>query len=418
MSAEHPPEPSWTSVGVIGIDGRPLAADAAARLAGATFVAGGVRHLDAVALPAEAQRIVLGDVTTGLDALIAHQLGGGHAVVLASGDPGFFGIVRLLRERAVPIDVYPAVSSVAALCARAGVRWDDALVVSAHGRGEVGLRRAVNACRALPKVVVLTAPGHGPAELGAALSHFSRNLVIGEQLGTAAESVTTCRPSEAAARSWAEPNAVLVLADPSREKGWAFPPRQTPAGWALDEGTFEHRDGMITKSEVRALALSKLGPGVGDLIWDIGAGSGSVAVECARFGAAVDAVDIDPEQTERIRRNAAAHGVAVHAVTGSAPEVFGHLADPDAVFIGGGGADIIAIVEACTERGPRSIVVALAALERVGPVSQTLRSAGYETGGVQLSSARLASLPGDVTRLAATNPVVVVWGLAKQSETG
>jgi precorrin-6Y C5,15-methyltransferase (decarboxylating) len=292
------------------------------------------------------------------------------------------------------------------------VSWDDAVVVSAHGRGEVGLRRAINTCRALPKVAVLNAPGHGPAELGAALAHTDRRLVVGEHLGMPGESVTTCFPAEAAARSWSEPNVVLVLgaARSDDQRGWAHAPRQTPRVWALEESAFEHRDGMITKSEVRAVALAKLGPGGGDLIWDIGAGSGSVAIECARFGAAVDAIEADLAQAERIERNAATHRVQVRIVTGQAPEVLTELADPDAVFIGGGGADVTAIARACAARGPRTIVVALAALERVGPVSETLRESGYTTGGVQLSASRLATLPGDLTRLAATNPIVLVWG--------
>jgi precorrin-6Y C5,15-methyltransferase (decarboxylating) len=403
----HPP---FVTVAVIGLDGRALEPEAAARLSAATLVIGAARHLDSVPVPAAAQRIALGDVDAGLNVLSAHYGAGKNAVVLASGDPGFFGIVRLLRERAVPIDVFPAVSSIATLCARAGVRWDDAVVVSAHGRGDAGLRRAVNACRALQKVAVLTAPGHGPAELGAALNHFNRNIVVGERLGTPDEAVTTCRPYEAAGRTWAEPNAVLVLGVPSGQKGSTFPTRQSPSGWALEENDFEHRDGMITKSEVRAVALAKLSPGVGDLIWDIGAGSGSVAIECARFGAAVDAVEVDPAQIERIRRNATAHGVEVHVVSGRAPEACAHLADPDAVFVGGGGADLTAILQAVAKREPRSIVVTLAALERIGPVSQTLRDAGYETGGVQLSASRLATLPGDLTRLAATNPIVLLWG--------
>ena len=105
--------------------------------------------------------------------------------------------------------------------------------------------------------------------------------------------------------------------------------------------------------------------------------------------------------------------LTVHVVTGQAPDALAQLADPDAVFIGGGGAEVTTIVEAAAKRGPRSIVVALAALERVGPVTQTLRDAGYETGGVQLSASRLATLPGDLTRLAATNPIVLVWGAPK-----
>lgn len=167
---------------------------------------------------------------------------------------------------------------------------------------------------------------------------------------------------------------------------------------------------MVTKAEVRALVLARLAPGLGDLVWDIGCGSGSVAIECARFGAAVTAVDTDPAQVDRTARNAAAHQVPVHVVHGAAPDVLGELADPDAVFIGGGGTRIADIAEAAAARKPRVIVSALAAVERVGTLSSALRSNGYRADGVQLSVARLAALPGDATRLAAQNPVFVLWG--------
>jgi len=108
--------------------------------------------------------VTLGPLAPALDALAAHD---GDAVVLASGDPGFFGIVRALRERGLDCAVWPAVSSVALAFARARLPWDDAVVVSAHGRD---LRHAVNVCRAHLKVAVLTAPGQGPAEVGAALA--------------------------------------------------------------------------------------------------------------------------------------------------------------------------------------------------------------------------------------------------------
>ncbi|ETK37097.1 precorrin-6y C5,15-methyltransferase (decarboxylating) subunit CbiE, partial [Microbispora sp. ATCC PTA-5024] len=311
-------------VAVIGVDGRPLAPRAAALLAGATLVVGAARHLDALPVPGRAARHVLGDVTAGLEAIGRHE---GPAVVLASGDPGFFGIVRLLRERGLRVDVEPAVSSVAAAFARAGHSWDDAVVVSAHGREP---RRAVNACRALPKVAVLTAPGCGPAEIAGALGDLPRVLVVAERLGAPGERVTTCTPDEAAARTWADPNVLLVLAaDASPGRGWASMRRLTPSRWGLPEESYEHRDSMISKAEVRALALAHLGPGLGDLVWDLGCGSGSVAVECARFGAAVVAVDRDPAQCERARRNARDHGVELSVVRGDAPACLADLPDPD-----------------------------------------------------------------------------------------
>lgn len=387
---------------VVGMDGSALSPAAVEALAGATLVVGARRHLDAVPVPATARIVVLGDLSSGLDALAGHD---GNAVVLASGDPGFFGIVRALRERGLDATVLPAVSSVAQAFARAGLSWDDALVVSAHGRE---LRPAVNACRAHGKVAVLTAPGAGPTELAQTLDGVPRTLVVAERLGTAEERVVRCTPAEAAARTWHDPNVVLVLADDDvSARGWRWPASSVPDGWALPEDAFEHRDSMVTKVEVRAQALAVLAPRTGTLVWDIGAGSGSVAVECARFGAAVVAVDSDAEQCARIGRNAAANGVSVDVVHGEAPAVLATLAQPDAVFVGGGGPEVVAAVAA---RTPARVVAAVAALDRFGRTADALASAGYRVDGVQLQASRLARLPDGSHRLAATNPVLLVYG--------
>lgn len=403
---------SVPAVTAVGVDGGPLDAPAAAAVRAARVVLGGRRHLDAVAtlLPPGARRLELGGDLPGALATLGDELAtGGPAVVLASGDPGFFGIVRALTAALGPVRVLPAVSSVAQAFARAGVPWDDAVVVSAHGRDPA---RAVNACRRCPKVAVLTQPGFGPAELGAALRGQERRLVVAERLGTAAEQVRTVAPAEAAARHWEDPNVVLVV-DPAhahRVKGWVWPPRQTPTGWALDESAFTHRDGMITKQEVRAVALAWLGPGLGDLVWDVGAGSGSVAVECARLGAAVVAVDADPAQCGRVRTNAAAHGVPVEVAEGSAPAALAGLPDPDAVFVGGGGPRIPEIAHAAALRSRRAVVVALATVERVSPTQSALAAAGLRVTATLLQAARLTTL-SDGHRLAATNPVFLLRGV-------
>lgn len=397
---------------MITVVGTGTGAAPAESLAGAELVVGGRRHLEAAAVPADAERVVLGPLAPALDIIERHHDKGSRVVVLASGDPGFFGIVRVLAERfgAAALDVRPGVSSVAAAFARVGVPWDDAVVVSAHGRD---LRTAVNVCRAHPKVAVLTGPGAGPAELGAALPP-GRVLVVASDLGTGDERVERVTPAEAATRDWGSGVSVVLCLDESRALGGvrtvAGPP-PAPSRWALEEGEFAHRDSMITKFEVRALALARLGPRLGDLVWDVGAGSGSVAVECARLGAAVVAVEKAPDGVERIRANAAAHGVDVRVVHGSAPDALVELDDPDAVFVGGGGRELPGIVADCARRARRSVVVAMAALDRVPAVRAALTDAGLDCDGVLLQSSRLAPLPGDVTRLAATNPVFLLWGV-------
>ncbi|MGW2569330.1 precorrin-6y C5,15-methyltransferase (decarboxylating) subunit CbiE [Streptomyces sp. NPDC001537] len=383
-------------------------------VAGAELVVGGRRHLDSVRLPEGAERIVLGPLAPALDAMEEYVGKDRRVVVLASGDPGFFGIVRALAERfgAERLNVRPGVSSVATAFARLGLTWDDAVVVSAHGRDP---RTAVNVCRAHPKVAVLTGPGAGPAELGAALARTApgRVLVVASALGSDEERLERVSPAEAAGRDWGTAVSVVLCLDETRALG----PVRTlagaavrPAGWALDEGRFAHRDSMITKFEVRALALARLGPRPGDLVWDVGSGSGSVAVECARLGAAVSAVEKAPDGVERIRANAGAHGVDVHVVHGTAPDALDRLDDPDTVFVGGGGRELPDIVRACARRARRTVVVAMAALDRVPAVRTALTEAGFTCDGVLLQSSRLAPLPGDVTRLAATNPVFLLWG--------
>ncbi|ARP69614.1 bifunctional cobalt-precorrin-7 (C(5))-methyltransferase/cobalt-precorrin-6B (C(15))-methyltransferase [Streptomyces pluripotens] len=390
--------------------GAPLPDDV---LAGASLVVGGRRHLDAVRLPDRAEQVVLGPLAPALDTIAEYTDQELPVVVLASGDPGFFGIVRALSERfgAGLLDVRPGVSSVAMAFARIGVPWDDAVVVSAHGRK---LRTAVNACRALPKVAVLTGPGAGPGELGAALGG-GRVLVVASALGDPRhERVERVTPAEAAARDWGAAVSVVLCLDEARVLGALRTVAGAPARptrWALAESDFTHRDSMITKFEVRALALARLGPRLGDLVWDVGAGSGSVAVECVRLGAAVVAVEKTSDGVERIHANARAHGVDVHVVHGSAPQALSGLADdPDAVFVGGGGRELPAVVTACARRARRTVVVAMAALDRVPAAREALTAAGFGCEGVLLQSSRLAPLPGDVTRLAATNPVFLLWG--------
>ncbi|MDP9475934.1 MAG: precorrin-6y C5,15-methyltransferase (decarboxylating) subunit CbiE, partial [Actinomycetota bacterium] len=224
----------------------------------------------------------------------------GPVAVLASGDPGFFGIVRMLGERfgRESLRVLPGRSSAALAFARAGLHWDDAVIVSAHGREP---RRAVNVCRAHPKVAVLTSPGFGPAELACDLEGWGRSLFVAEGLGGEEERCFRGDAATVAQMEWRDPNVVITIDEEQARagKGWISSGAESPGRWALPESEFEHRSGMITKGEIRAAVLARLGPGPGDLVWDVGAGSGSVAIECARFGAAAIAVERDGESCDR-----------------------------------------------------------------------------------------------------------------------
>jgi precorrin-6B C5,15-methyltransferase / cobalt-precorrin-6B C5,C15-methyltransferase len=260
-------------------------------------------------------------------------------------------------------------------------------------------------CRAHPAVAVLTGPGAGSAQIVAGLAGWRRSVLVAEDLGGPGERVRRFDGEPVR-----DPHIVLCLADEHTvpDRGWIAGGAPVPptAGWALDEAEFSHRDSMITKSEVRALALARLAPGPGRLVWDLGAGSGSVGVECARLGAAVVAVERDPAQCARLVANASAHRVDVRLIEGEAPAVLDGLPEPDAVFVGGGGPDV---VRAAAKVSPR-VVVALAALDRLAPCRAALREAGHLVDGVQLAASRFAELPDGSVRLAATNPVLLLWG--------
>jgi precorrin-6B C5,15-methyltransferase / cobalt-precorrin-6B C5,C15-methyltransferase len=394
------------AIAVLGVSDGRVPPGAEALLAGAELVAGGARVLDELA-PEGARRVAIGgDLRGAIDELVAN---GTRACVLASGDPGFFGIVRALAARVGPerLDVRPAPSSVAVAFARIGVPWDDALVVSAHGRDP---RVAVNAALRHPKVAVLTEPRAGAADLAAALVGGDRVLTVAEALGSPRERVRSGPPEELARLQFEEPNVLLAL-DPAAVAGpraTVWPPRP-PDRWALPEAAFEHRAGMITKAEVRALALAALGPGTGDLVWDVGCGSGSVAIECARLGAAAIALDRDPEAVALTERNAALHAVPVRALEGEAPGALAALPDPDAAFVGGGGEALGAILDHAAPRVRRALVATVAVVERVGPALERMAALGLEVEATTVQASRLRSLAGG-HRLAAENPVTVITG--------
>ncbi|MFI0715738.1 precorrin-6y C5,15-methyltransferase (decarboxylating) subunit CbiE [Streptomyces inhibens] len=378
-------------VTVIGWDGSPLTAAARSALGAATLVAGAAHHLALPEVPANAERIRLGSVTLAARRIAQHR---GTAVVLADGDPGFFGVVRTLRapEHGLEVEVVPAVSSVAAAFARAGMPWDDAQIVVAHSRD---LRRAVNVCRAHTKVAVLTSPGAGPAELALLLGGVHRTFVICEDLGTDRERVTVLTSDKVADHVWRDPNVVIVIGGSpggaaAQGTGW-IAGREVghptgPRGWGLPARAYGGALGEGESVQLRTAQLARLGPQVGDLVWDIGAGSGAAAVEAARFGAAVIAVDADADACGRTTAVARRHGVQLQVVHGRAPQILEDLPEPDVVRIGGGGA---AVVTACAARRPERIVTHASTRDEAESLGRALADGGYEVECALLQSVDL-----------------------------
>lgn len=409
------------AIHVVGLAGdRPATADGLDALDAATLVAGGIAPLAALRERFEARAAppatiaLTAPLAPVLERIAAHD---GPTVVLASGDPGWFGIVRSLGERVASerLVVHPAPSSVSRAWASVGLPWDDARVVSAHSRGPEGVAAVLAALLAGPKLAVLTAPDCDPAFLACAYTRIpgapARTFAVAERLGADDERITVGPPDTIAGDSFADPNVLLAWppAQPIADQRTALQPARGALSWGLPEEAFAHRDGMITKREVRAAALAQLGPGPGDLVWDVGCGSGSVAVECARLGAGVIALDHDPAAVELTRANADTHGVELAAFAGVAPDALTALPDPDVAFVGGGGADLDAIVALAAGRVRRAVVVTLASLERIGPVLATLAAAGLETEATLVHCSRIVPLASS-HRLQPVNPVAVLCG--------
>ncbi|WLQ67682.1 precorrin-6y C5,15-methyltransferase (decarboxylating) subunit CbiE [Streptomyces sp. NBC_01201] len=378
-------------VTVIGWDGSPLTRAATAALSAATLVAGAGHHLALAEVPERAERIRLGSVDLAARRIAGHR---GSAVVLADGDPGFFGVVRTLRkpEHGLEVEVVPAVSSVATAFARAGMPWDDAQIVVAHPRT---LRRAVNVIRAHHKVAVLTSPGAGPVELALLLDGVHRTFVICEELGTVRERVTVLTSDKTADHTWRDPNVVIVIGGgPETAATGAWIAGRRPVnpegvrGWALPAsaygGTAECGEGE--SPGLRAAQLARLGPRTGDLVWDIGCGGGALAVEAARFGAAVLAVDSDPDACARTAAAARAFQVGVQVVRGTAPHVLERLPEPDVVRIGGGG---VRVVTAVADRRPERIVTHASNRDEAEALNAALASNGYTVECALLQSVEL-----------------------------
>jgi len=325
---------------------------------------------------------------------------GTRVCVLASGDPGFFGIVRALAARLghERLEVHPAPSSVTLAFARVGLPWDDAVIATCHGRP---IEPAADAVIRHHKVAVLVSRDSPAEALGRAVIDGGctpRDVWVCSRLGESGEAVTHTDLDGLAAGQH-DPLSVVVFVVPGLE---VAPTAAT--GWGRDESAYAHRGGLITKGEVRAVALGKLDLPPHGVLWDVGAGSGSVGIEAARLVPAlrVFAIERDQEAARHIDANAV--GTTLVVVNEIAPAAFADLPDPDRVFVGGGGLDVLDAALARLRPGGVAVATyatlarAVAAAERLGALVQIQVNRGERIGADQQ------------VRLQAENPVFVAWG--------
>lgn len=334
----------WLSIVGIGEDGLAgLGDEAKAAIERAQTVFGGARHLElaAAAIKGENQTW-LSPFERSVEAVLA--LRGTPVTVLASGDPFFYGVGVTLSRHVLrsEITVHPAPSSFSLAASRLGWALQDTICLSLHGRPLDLIRPHLHPGS---RILALTSDGDGPSLLATLLAETgfgNSTLTVLEALGGAAERVTTHRATAFVSI------AVNMLNICAIEVEAGLTARILPCTPGIDDTLFLH-DGQITKREVRALTLSALSPRCGELLWDVGAGSGSIGIEWMLADPSLRAISIEasPERAGRIRTNAGQFGVpGLRLIEGTAPASLSDLPPPDAIFVGGGGSEQ-GVMETC-----------------------------------------------------------------------
>jgi len=332
-------------------------------------------------------------------------------VVLASGDPLFFGIGRRLVNAigAKNTMVYPNISSVSAAFARIKEPWDEVRVISLHGRKNE--RRLLRALEEENKIAVFTDPKNNPACLAGRLlenQFLNYKICVLEALGSVSEKVNWYTLAEAARMKFADPNLVVLKRNPIDPKDKERLFLGAPDNW------YDHQKGLITKSEIRAVALSKLRLAGDHILWDLGAGSGSVAVEAALLikKGKIFAVEKNPERVTQIRHNKKRFGIGnLTAIKATLPQGLEKLPRPDRVFIGGGGKQLKSIITAAAQYlQPKGVMVINTVLiPNAEAARATLEKLGFNTEVIQVQINRSRQMPW-AERLEALNPVWIISG--------
>jgi precorrin-6Y C5,15-methyltransferase (decarboxylating) len=389
FAAETAAPRRWLSIVGIGEDGVDgLSAVARGLISGAEIVFGGKRHL-ALASPLirGATRPWPSPFERAAEEVLAHR--GRQVCVLASGDPFHYGVGTMLARRIEPREtlVVPAPSAFSLAAARLGWALPETTLVSLHGRMLDLVRPHLQPGA---RVLALTSDGAGPLALARLLAQAGfggSRLTVLEALGGPRERV---RRTTAAQFDLTDVNDLNIVAlEVAAAPGACIIARAS----GLSDAMFEH-DGQITKREIRALTLSSLAPRHGELLWDVGAGAGSVAIEWMLADPSLRAIAIEAraDRAARIRRNAGALGVpGLDVIEGEAPAALAKIPRPHAIFIGGGASDPGVLDKAVATLGPGGRLV--------------VNAVTLETEALLI--ARHAELGGEMVRIALARAAAV-----------
>lgn len=349
----------------------------------------------------EGQKIV---IKGGLKQVVEQiQAATGNIVVLASGDPLFYGIGQYLSNK-MPLEIYPHVSSVQLAFARCQTSWQDAKVISLHGRSIKGLAQKMNGEK---KVALLTDEVNSPNAIAQYLLDFGFHeyrAFVAENLEGAEERCRHFTLEEMKEAAFSPLNVVILIA------------QETPHVWPLgiEDEEFSQRKpdkGLITKKEIRVLSIQQLNVKPDSIIWDIGTCTGSMAIEAGRIAkeGAVYAIEKNEPDLANCLENQKKFRVDVTAIHGKAPERLDEFPNPDAVFLGGTGGNIRDLLTICSERlneGGR-IVLNATTIENLAKAVEIFKELGLHVHIIQAQIARSKPIL-DMTRFVPLNPIFII----------
>ncbi len=375
----------------------------------ADILAGGSRHLDYFKNHC-AQKI---KIAKDIDAVISSIKDASDkkcVVVLASGDPLFFGIgakiIAAVGKKNVKI--FPNFTSVSAGFAKIQESWDDAAIISMHGKNqEEALKEAV---LSKTKIAVLTDYKRTPGYIASLISDFlSKDAIfyVFERLGSSDEKIYTFDYLQVIEKKFKQPNFVIIVQKKEKKQRKFF---------GMDDSCFIHEKGLITKAEVRAVTLSKLRLNSPDLVlWDLGAGSGSISIEASMFikTGKIIAVEKNTLRIKQIKENIKSFKVFsnIEVVSLNLPAGMDTLALPDRVFIGGGGRGLEEIAKkAASFLNPDGIIVINTVLmDNINIIQKMLKQFKFKTDIIQIQINRGKEMPWG-KRFEALNPVWIITG--------
>lgn len=375
----------------------------------------GSEHMLALLPPIRCEKVTVGTDLREVAQRIERNLSRKRMVVLAGGDPLFYGTARYLCDRVGKehFDVVPHVSSMQLAFARVKESWEDAYLTNLAGRS---IEEVVDRVRTAEKVGLFTSEDCSPEEFARELLRneidYFRAYVC-ENLGSPDERVTQGELDEIAEMAFAPLNVMILTRKPGRADR-ARPAERLRLFGNADEVFLQSRPrcGLITQAEVRAIALAQMDIRPTSIVWDVGAGSGSVAIEAAQLASqgAVYAIEKNTEDYQLILLNAERFGVKnLHAVHGRAPESLQDLPTPDSIFVGATGRELGPLLHVAHRqlRPGGRLVVNAATLETLEQVWSTLKGLEGEPSAWMVQIARGTHQLGSV-RFDALNPTFLL----------